>query len=69
MATVGVSKRVCSAMTLALVDRLVFEADLAGRSLRKLVPQQAAVSLDGYIYEEGTEFWRSFGPAALPPAA
>jgi dihydrofolate reductase len=36
--------------------------------LRKLVLQQAAISLDGYICEEGTEFWRSFGPAALPPA-
>ena len=30
--------------------------------------QQAAISLDGYICEEGTEFWRSFGPAALPAA-
>jgi dihydrofolate reductase len=30
--------------------------------------QIAAISLDGYICEEGTEFWRSFGPAALPPA-
>ena len=36
--------------------------------MRKLVLQQAAISLDGYICEEGTEFWRSFGPAALPPA-
>jgi dihydrofolate reductase len=36
--------------------------------VRKLVLQQAAISLDGYICEEGTEFWRSFGPAALPPA-
>jgi dihydrofolate reductase len=32
------------------------------------VLQQAAISLDGYICEERTEFWRSFGPAALPPA-
>jgi dihydrofolate reductase len=37
--------------------------------VRKLVLQQAAISLDGYICEEGTEFWRSFGPAALPPAS
>ena len=36
--------------------------------MRKLVLQQAAISLDGYICEEGTEFWRSFGPVALPPA-
>jgi dihydrofolate reductase len=36
--------------------------------VRKLVLQQAAISLDGYICEEGTEFWRSFGPVALPPA-
>jgi dihydrofolate reductase len=36
--------------------------------MRKLVLQQAAISLDGYICEEGTEFWRSFGPAAQPPA-
>ena len=36
--------------------------------MRKLVLQQAAISLDGCICEEGTEFWRSFGPAALPPA-
>ena len=36
--------------------------------MRKLVLQQGAISLDGYICEEGTEFWRSFGPAALPPA-
>lgn len=36
--------------------------------MRKLVLQQAAISLDGYICEEGTEFWRSFGPAVLPPA-
>jgi dihydrofolate reductase len=36
--------------------------------VRKLVLQQTAISLDGYICEEGTEFWRSFGPAALPPA-
>lgn len=36
--------------------------------MRKLVLQMAAISLDGYICEEGTEFWRSFGPAALPAA-
>jgi dihydrofolate reductase len=36
--------------------------------MRKLVLQLAAISLDGYICEEGTEFWRSFGPVALPPA-
>jgi dihydrofolate reductase len=36
--------------------------------MRKLVLQLAAISLDGYICEEGTEFWRSFGPLALPPA-
>ena len=36
--------------------------------MRRLVLQQAAISLDGYICEEGTEFWRSFGPAALPSA-
>ena len=36
--------------------------------MRNLVLQQAAISLDGYICEEGTEFWRSFGPVALPPA-
>lgn len=36
--------------------------------MRKLVLQQVAVSLDGYICEEGTEFWRSFGPFSLPPA-
>jgi dihydrofolate reductase len=36
--------------------------------MRKLVLHLAAVSLDGYICEEGTEFWRSFGPLALPAA-
>ncbi len=36
--------------------------------MRQVVLQMAAVSLDGYICEEGSEFWRSFGPAALPPA-
>lgn len=36
--------------------------------MRKLVLHLAAISLDGYICEEGTEFWRSFGPAALPSA-
>jgi dihydrofolate reductase len=36
--------------------------------MRKLVLQLAAISLDGYICEEGTEFWRSFGPLALPTA-
>jgi len=36
--------------------------------MRKLVLQIAAISLDGYICEEGTEFWRSFGSASLPPA-
>jgi len=28
----------------------------------------AAISFDGYICEEGTGFWRSFGPHAMPPA-
>jgi dihydrofolate reductase len=32
------------------------------------VLQVVAISLDGYICEEGTEFWRSFGPLAMPPA-
>jgi dihydrofolate reductase len=32
------------------------------------VLQAATISLDGYICEEGTEFWRSFGPLATPPA-
>jgi dihydrofolate reductase len=36
--------------------------------MRKLVLQIATMSLDGYICEEGTEFWRSFGPFSLPPA-
>ena len=36
--------------------------------MRKLILQVAAISLDGFICEEGTEFWRSFGPMALPPA-
>jgi dihydrofolate reductase len=36
--------------------------------MRHLVLQQGAISLDGYICEEGTEFWRSFGPFSLPPA-
>ncbi len=36
--------------------------------MRKLVLQVVEISLDGYICEEGTEFWRSFGSAALPPA-
>ncbi len=36
--------------------------------MRKLVLQQGAISLDGYICEEGSEFWRSFGPFSLPPA-
>lgn len=36
--------------------------------MRKLVLQQTAISLDGCICEEGTEFWRSFGPGALPAA-
>jgi hypothetical protein len=35
--------------------------------MRKLVLQMTAISIDGYICEEGTE-WRSFGPAALPAA-
>ncbi len=37
--------------------------------MRKLVLQAAAISVDGYICEEGTEFWRSFGPMAVPAAA
>lgn len=30
--------------------------------MRQLVLQLAAISIDGYICAEGTEFWRSFGP-------
>jgi dihydrofolate reductase len=56
-------------MTLGFADRLGFGDRPRWEDLvRKLVLQQAAISLDGYICEEGTEFWRSFGPAALPPA-
>jgi len=36
--------------------------------MRQLILQVAAISLDGFICEEGTEFWRWFGPMALPPA-
>jgi dihydrofolate reductase len=36
--------------------------------MRQLVLQMGAISIDGYICEEGTEFWRSFGPFALPAA-
>jgi dihydrofolate reductase len=36
--------------------------------VRKLVLQVVTISLDGYICEEGTEFWRSFGALAMPPA-
>jgi hypothetical protein len=36
--------------------------------VRKLVAQVIALSLDGYICEEETDFWRLFGPAAVPPA-
>ncbi|MGH3170889.1 MAG: dihydrofolate reductase family protein [Trebonia sp.] len=46
----------------------VFSFSVEGGTMRKLVLQQAAISLDGYICEEDTDFWRLFGPAALPPA-
>jgi dihydrofolate reductase len=36
--------------------------------VRKLVLQVATISMDGYICEEGTEFWRCFGAIATPPA-
>lgn len=36
--------------------------------MRKLVVQVATLSLDGFICEEGTEFWRRFGPFNTPPA-
>jgi dihydrofolate reductase len=57
-------------MTSAVAYRLsAGDQTTEGAAMRKLVLQAVAISVDGYICEEGTEFWRSLGPMAAPPAA